>query len=531
MKLKALLVVVLLAFSGQAFGASEYYSHGSFPATGSAATSASMRAELDLISAGFDKLPALSGNGNKAIVVNSGATALTVTTGTLALAGNFATSGTSALTLTTTGATNVTLPTTGTLATLAGSETLSNKTIAGATFTGNLIFTDATYDIGASGATRPRDLFLSRDITIGRNLTISGILGPTTTLGDTIYAGASAVATRLAGSTTATTKSYFQRGTGSASAAPAWLPLSAEFHNIGLASSVAANAWTIALRGEDGNDPSATNPVSVKIRSSTLTTGNPVWMTRASALSAVVPNTAVLGTTNSVAYRIWIGASTTDGATWDVLCVFNTQGTTQLYPLPSESAVHSATLLDTGSDSAGVLYCSTATTNMPVKWIGFAEITEATAGVWATEETTIQVLGPGGWRSGDIVQTVFASYSTVTTNATSTDADTGLTATITPTSTISRVLATVNQTGVAEVTNVSSGVLIKLQRAGNGILTTTHDVVASQRIAVPLQQLDNPASTSATIYKTVFNHVSNNADARVQFNSSTSTILLQEIFP
>lgn len=34
---------------------------------------------------------------------------------------------------------------------------------------GNLIFTDATYDIGASGATRPRDLFLSRDITVGRN--------------------------------------------------------------------------------------------------------------------------------------------------------------------------------------------------------------------------------------------------------------------------------------------------------------------------------------------------------------------------
>lgn len=41
---------------------------------------------------------------------------------------------------------------------------------AGATtLTGNLTFTDNLYDIGASGATRPRDLFLSRNLTIGGN--------------------------------------------------------------------------------------------------------------------------------------------------------------------------------------------------------------------------------------------------------------------------------------------------------------------------------------------------------------------------
>ena len=37
--------------------------------------------------------------------------------------------------------------------------------ITGGTLTGNLLFTDATYDIGASGATRPRDLYLSRNLT------------------------------------------------------------------------------------------------------------------------------------------------------------------------------------------------------------------------------------------------------------------------------------------------------------------------------------------------------------------------------
>jgi len=42
------------------------------------------------------------------------------------------------------------------------------------TVNSNLLFTDATYDIGASGATRPRDLFLSRNLTVGGTLTLAG---------------------------------------------------------------------------------------------------------------------------------------------------------------------------------------------------------------------------------------------------------------------------------------------------------------------------------------------------------------------
>jgi hypothetical protein len=55
---------------------------------------------------------------------------LTIPNGeTISFAESFTTSGANALTLTTTGVTNVTLPTTGTLSTLAGIETLTNKTI------------------------------------------------------------------------------------------------------------------------------------------------------------------------------------------------------------------------------------------------------------------------------------------------------------------------------------------------------------------------------------------------------------------
>ena len=43
------------------------------------------------------------------------------------------------------------------------------------TIISNLIFTDATYDIGASGATRPRDFFLSRNATVGGTLAVTGV--------------------------------------------------------------------------------------------------------------------------------------------------------------------------------------------------------------------------------------------------------------------------------------------------------------------------------------------------------------------
>lgn len=73
---------------------------------------------------------------NRILTLTTGDAARTVSlSGNLTIAANFITSGANSLTLTTTGATDVTLPTTGTLATLAGSEALTNKTYNGLTVT------------------------------------------------------------------------------------------------------------------------------------------------------------------------------------------------------------------------------------------------------------------------------------------------------------------------------------------------------------------------------------------------------------
>ena len=96
-----------------------------------------MRAELDLIAAGFAKLPTLTGNANKPIIVNAGSTALTTTTGTLSLAGNFTLTGAFDTTVVQSASTTLTLPAvSGTLATLAGTESLSSKTLVSPVLSG-----------------------------------------------------------------------------------------------------------------------------------------------------------------------------------------------------------------------------------------------------------------------------------------------------------------------------------------------------------------------------------------------------------
>jgi hypothetical protein len=122
--------------------------------------------------------------------VNNGSYTITLA-GNISTAGAFSTDGANSLVLTTTAATNVTLPTTGTLATLAGTEDLSNKTInsssIGATTRGSGAFTTlaannavtftATTDasaLGTAAVVLSGGLSVEKAMYIGTNITGSG---------------------------------------------------------------------------------------------------------------------------------------------------------------------------------------------------------------------------------------------------------------------------------------------------------------------------------------------------------------------
>ncbi len=124
------------------------------------------------------------------LLTNSNLTAdrtLTITTGDsnrqITLTGNLTMSGAFNLQFTITGGTNVTLPTTGTLATRAGTETFTNKTLTSPAIT---TATLSGTQLLSEGASVGFDPVLSADGTY-TGLTITGTSGYTQAFGDLVY--------------------------------------------------------------------------------------------------------------------------------------------------------------------------------------------------------------------------------------------------------------------------------------------------------------------------------------------------------
>jgi len=135
-----------------------------------------------------------------------------------------------------------------------------------------------------------------------------------------------------------------------------------------------------------------------------------------------------------------------------------------------------------------------------------------------------------------IVQIVYDDHTESKTSATSTYIDTGLTATITPTSASNEIIIMVSHNGCAKATNNTS-CQMRLMRGATQIATmsdtggftnnSNHNFFGN----ISLDYKDAPATTSATTYKTQFRSESNNADARVGTNTSLGTMILIEVTP
>jgi hypothetical protein len=184
-----------------------------------------------------------------------------------------------------------------------------------------------------------------------------------------------------------------------------------KLYNIGIAATVAAKALTVALKGANGNNPSATNPVVIGFRNATLTTGTSSVRTITGALSVVLSSGSTLGFTAVEVGRIYV---------W----LIDNAGTVELAVSRTADIFPESNLVSTtaeggagGADSASVMYSTTARSNVACRCIGYIEITTgAVAGEWDNAPTSIQIMGPGIKRTGDIIQAPAPqTLSTITT--------------------------------------------------------------------------------------------------------------------
>ena len=186
--------------------------------------------------------------------------------------------------------------------------------------------------------------------------------------------------------------------------------------NLSIAATVGSKALTVAVKGEDGNDCSASNVHTAVFRSATLTDGKPVPRTLQAASSIVLPSGGTLGFTANEAGRIYVWEIDNAGTVEPAL-----SRTADIFP---ESNLVSTTAIGADSDSASVMYSTTARTNVACRCIGYIEITTgATPGEWDNAPTKIQVMGPGVKRTGDVVQSAYISTGTTATLATRITAD------------------------------------------------------------------------------------------------------------
>lgn len=135
---------------------------------------------------------------------------------------------------------------------------------------------------------------------------------------------------------------------------------------------------------------------------------------------------------------------------------------------------------------------------------------------------------------GAVLQVVSATTTTQASSTSSTLADTNLTATITPTSTTSKILVIVSQgmltgNGAGNVTINRAGTDVITFGYGTGLNGSNSNTAFNQSF----QYLDSPTTTSATIYKTRFNRISGASTIYAQYNDANgvqqSVITLMEI--
>lgn len=157
-----------------------------------------------------------------------------------------------------------------------------------------------------------------------------------------------------------------------------------DLNNLGLATSVAANALTIALKTASGVDASAGSPVKIGFRNGTITNGQFSSVSVTGALSLVVSSGSTLGHQSAVDRFIYVYA-------------LNNAGTAALGV--SSAHFEDGSLVSTtaeggagAADSNSAMYSAAALTGVACRLIGLLVSNQVTAGTWAANMTRVSVM-------------------------------------------------------------------------------------------------------------------------------------------
>jgi hypothetical protein len=132
-----------------------------------------------------------------------------------------------------------------------------------------------------------------------------------------------------------------------------------------------------------------------------------------------------------------------------------------------------------------------------------------------------------------VLQVVSATTATEVSSTTSSYADTGLSASITPTSSSSKILILVGQRLFCNTDAGVNGGLLKLMRDSTDLVLADRiglsDSTGAMDVYFSTAYLDSPATTSSVTYKTRFARNSASGTVFVQLTSARATITLMEI--
>ena len=153
-----------------------------------------------------------------------------------------------------------------------------------------------------------------------------------------------------------------------------------------------------------------------------------------------------------------------------------------------------------------------------------ADSTTATGTKWATPS------------AGKILQVIFATDSTVTSNSTTTFADTSLSASITPASASNKVLVLVSTVVEKGSGNANNAVKYRLVRDSTTLQTMEYVAYTFTAIinveGLSMTYLDSPSTTSATTYKTqIANQVAASGVNDNPGATTATTMILMEVAP